>query len=121
MKVLRQLWADEAGFVVSSELVLVGTMLVIGMIVGLTSLRNQVVQELGDLAIAIGNIEQSYQYSSVTGHTAATAGSVFVDQDDYCDGQNVDPPNAPAACINVNADDGILETQPLPAEFGPDV
>jgi len=120
MRVLRRLWADEAGFVVSSELVLVGTMLVLGMIVGLTSLRNQVVQELGDLAVAIGNIEQSYQYSSVVGHTAVTAGSQFTDNDDYCDGNGIDPVNDSPACINVNPDDGILETETLPAEFGND-
>ena len=113
MKVLHRLWADEAGFVVSTELVLVGTMLVLGMIVGLTELRNQVVQELGDLAVAIGSIEQSYYYSSVTGHTAATAGSLFDDTDDVCDNGGVDPPDDEPACINVNAQ-GIRETDPAP-------
>ena len=44
MKMFRKLWKDEAGFIVSAELVLVATMLVIGMIVGLTVVRNQVVQ-----------------------------------------------------------------------------
>ena len=58
MKLLRKLWKDEAGFIISAELVLVATMLVIGMIVGLTVLRNQVVQELGDLGAALGMISQ---------------------------------------------------------------
>ena len=102
MKVLHRLWADETGFVISSELVLVGTMLVIGMIVGLTEVRNQVVQELADLAVAIGRVNQSYEYSGITGHTAATAGSVFDDTNDFCDNNGVDDPDQPAACILIN-------------------
>ena len=119
MRVLRQLWADEAGFVVSSELVLVATMLVLGMIVGLTSLRNQVVQELGDLAVAIGNFEQSYQFSSVIGHTASTAGSMFVDNDDYCDNGGIDPINDPPACIDVDGPP-MIEVDDLPPPSGND-
>lgn len=65
MKLLRKLWKDEAGFIISAELVLVATMLVIGMIVGLTVLRNQVVQELGDLGAALGMISQGYEYTGV--------------------------------------------------------
>ncbi len=120
MKVLRRLWADEAGFVVSTELVLVATILVIGLIVGLTEVRNQVVQELGDLAIAIGDIEQSYQYSTVIGHTASTAGSAFVDTDDYCDAGGIDPVNDAAACINVAAPPVTPESANLPPGSGND-
>jgi hypothetical protein len=99
---LRRLWADEAGFVISSELVLVATILVIGMIVGLTELRNQVVQELADVAIAIGKISQTYSYSSVTGHTAATAGSAFQDMTDYCDAGGVDTADKEPAGMSVH-------------------
>lgn len=103
MQVLHRLWADENGFVISSELVLVGTLLVLGMIVGLTELRNQVVQELADLAVAIGKVSQTYTYSTVTGHTAATAGSQFQDTTDYCDNGGTEPGSEAAACINVHA------------------
>ena len=61
-ELFRKLWKDEQGFIISAELVLVATLLVIGMIVGLTILRNQVVQELGDLAMAIGMLSQGYWY-----------------------------------------------------------
>ena len=50
----------------SAELVLVATMLVIGMIVGLTSLRNQVVQELADLGAALCMISQGYEYTGTS-------------------------------------------------------
>lgn len=112
MKVLHRFWADENGFVISSELILVGTLLVLGMIVGLTELRNQVVQELADLAIAIGNVSQTYTYSAVEGHTAATAGSAFVDLHDYCDEGGVDADGDSAAGIDVTvAADATGEVQ----------
>ena len=85
MKLLRRLWNDEAGFIVSSELVLVATLLVIGMIVGLTSLRNQVVQELADTGAAIGMISQGYQYYGVEKPLVAdTDGAGWDDLLDFC-------------------------------------
>jgi HAMP domain-containing protein len=87
MRVLHRLWADDAGFVVSTELVLVATVLVIGLVLGLTELRNQVVQELGDLAQAIANINQSYEYAGTAkAEVAETAGSDFHDERDFCEG-----------------------------------
>ena len=104
MKLLSRLWADEAGFVVSSELVLVATVMVVGLLVGMTTVRDQVVQELGDMADAISEIDQSYSYSSVTGHTSSTAGSLFNDTEDNCDVDGNDNMGAgvSAQCININ-------------------
>jgi hypothetical protein len=100
MRVLHRLWADDAGFVVSTELVLVATVLVIGLIVGLTELRNQVVQELADVAMAIGNINQSYYYDGIAKQNVGeTAGSMFHDYEDWCqvaDGEDDEPGDAPA-------------------------
>ena len=52
---LKTLWNDEAGVILSAEIVLIGTILVIGMIVGLVELQCSVVGELSDLGDAIGN------------------------------------------------------------------
>ncbi len=82
---LKAILKDEAGFVVSTELVLIATILVIGLIVGQTTLRDQVVTELADVADAVSAIDQSYQFSDVTGHASSTAGTVFDDQADFCD------------------------------------
>ena len=101
MKALHRLWADEAGFVISAELVLVATILVIGMVVGLVTVRDAVVQELADVAGAIGNVSQSYEYTQVTGHTSATAGSHFQDELDYCDVNN-DIGGDGAQCVHVD-------------------
>ena len=59
MLVMKQFLAAEEGFVVSSELILLATMLVLGMLTGLNTIRDQVVQELGDVADAISEIDQS--------------------------------------------------------------
>jgi hypothetical protein len=114
MKALHRLWVDEGGFVVSTELVLVATTLVIGMIVGLVTVRDQVVQELGDLALAIGNINQSYVYLGVTGHTSATAGSDFADQTDFCDNQGDDVTATEPACISVQEPQSDEGSGPVP-------
>ena len=93
---LKSLWNDEAGVILSAEIVLVGTILVVGMIVGLVELQCSVVDELNDLGEAIGSINQSYEYTSVKSVKsngagkgqvkARTFGSRFADRADSCDG-----------------------------------
>ena len=82
---MLKLWRDDRAFIVSAELTLLATILVIGMVVGAVSVRDQVVQELGDVATAIGNLNQSYSFSGVRACTSHTAGSLFWDRHDYCD------------------------------------
>ena len=85
MRMLRTLWNDEAGFVVSAELVLVATILVIGMILGLVSLRNQIVQELVDVGQAIGSMSQSYALAGTKKCGVGwTDGSSYTDKIDFC-------------------------------------
>ena len=87
---MRRLWSDEAGFVVSAELVLVATIVVIGMIVGLTSLRNQVVEELVDVGQAIGSMSQSYAFAGIyKTQTAFTDGCFYNDKIDWCQAPQV--------------------------------
>ena len=68
-----------------------GIAVVLGMIVGLVELQCAVVGELSDLGDAFGNLDQSYQTSSVTsskstyGFKAATYGASYNDQQDECD------------------------------------
>ena len=52
MKLVNRLWNEEVGAIVSAEIMLVATILVIGMIVGLKSVRDSVVTELADVAQA---------------------------------------------------------------------
>jgi Flp pilus assembly pilin Flp len=63
---LRKFWNDESGFIVSSELVLIATICVIGMIVGLVEVQWAVVGELNDVGDAIGSLNQSFQFAGFT-------------------------------------------------------
>ena len=82
---LFRFWKEEAGAIVSAEIMLVATILVIGVIVGLKSVRDSVVTELADVAQAIANVNQSYSYSATSGHHTFTAGAAFTDNADFCD------------------------------------
>jgi Flp pilus assembly pilin Flp len=85
MTLVRKFWSDRNGFIISTELVLVATILVIGMITGVTTIRDAVVQEMGDVAAGIGKLNQSYAYGFVTAHHAVTAGGKFYDFADDCE------------------------------------
>lgn len=81
-----QFWNDEEGFILSTEAILLGTLVVIGVIVGLAEVRNSVVQELGDFSQAVAWLSQTFQYTSVDSTNVAgdiaTSGSTFIDSDD---------------------------------------
>ncbi len=89
---LTHLYVDETGFIVSAELVLVATLLVVGLIVGLSEVQHAVVNELNDVGEAIGSLNQSYAYSGFSKRgnhgwelKAFTRGSWFNDFQDGCD------------------------------------
>lgn len=76
----QQLLEDETGVIVSSELALVGTVGVLGMVVGLESVATAVTQELTDLSNAYRSLNQSYSYRSISkGQHAQFNGSSFTD------------------------------------------
>lgn len=90
---MRSLWNDESGFIVCSELVLVATVLVIGLLVGMVEVRNALTNELNDVGNAVGSANQSYEYSGLSngvlngnGCLSYVAGSRFVDHTDGNDG-----------------------------------
>ena len=83
MNLLKALRQDEYGVILSTEIVIIGSLLVIGLITGLTCLQKSVNGEMQDLAGAIGSLDQSYSFSAhrKSGHSglccAYTAGSAF--------------------------------------------
>ncbi len=83
MLLLKALWHDQRGIVYSMDMILISTILVLGMIVGLVCLRNQVVQEFSDVANAVGSLDQSYSYTSQTissgSFSATVAGGSYTD------------------------------------------
>ena len=101
MKMMKKLWNDEAGFVVSAELILIATIAVIGLIVGLAAVRDGITSELSDVAGAIQDVNQSYSIDGVVGHSANTAGFNYIDNTDFCDGVD-DNAGANDNCITVD-------------------
>jgi len=86
---LRTFWNDEDGFLISAELVLVATVLVLGLIVGLIELQSAIIHEMDDIACAIGSLNQSFSFPGTTTvkgvHTIFVSGSSFTDFRDECD------------------------------------
>ena len=76
---------DEAGFIVSAELVLVSSLAVLAMIVGLSEVAHNVNEELEDVGTAFGRMSQSYQVYGTQGHKGWADGSSYYDVPDFCD------------------------------------
>ena len=78
---------DERGTLISAELVLVSTILVLGAVVGLSSVAIGVTAELHDFGQAIGALNQSYQAGGAKTHDSHTSSGLtrFEDGPDQCD------------------------------------
>ena len=98
---LKRFWSEEVGAIVSAEIMLVATILVIGVIVGLKSVRDSVVTELADVAQALANVSQSYSYSGVAGHHAFSGAGAFVDASDFCDTAANDDSGQKSKCVSI--------------------
>lgn len=98
---LKKLWMDEGGATISAELALVGTILVIGVVVGLSAVQTAVVTELADLGAAISNLDQSYSSGGITGHHAASAAQGFTDANDVCDSDDCSQTGANSRCVTI--------------------
>jgi len=101
MEILKSIWTDDVGFIVSIELILIATIMVIGLITGFTAVRDAVICELSDVGGAIQDLNQSYSFNGVTGHSGFTVGSDYLDARDHCDDRD-DPTNRADNCILFN-------------------
>jgi hypothetical protein len=72
-------WTDQSGMIVSAEIVIVGTVLVLGLIVGLNAAQSAIVFELNDIARAFCSLNQSYWFSGFRGCKARVPGSAYTD------------------------------------------
>jgi len=88
VKKLIQLWLDESGESSAASIILITTILALGMVVGLATVRDQLVQELGDVGLALENLNQSF----------STPTSSFVDPGPF----PADPVGLPPACISLS-------------------
>lgn len=91
LKLLRRLTDDDHGFILSAELVIVGTVLVLGLVSGLACLQQSVNCELKDVAGAVDHLNQSYSFSGILSQCKLrcrptyTAGSSFLNCEQHCE------------------------------------
>jgi len=76
---MMQLWRDDRGALIATEWVFIVTILVIGLVVGLKSVQQAVVNELEEVAGAIGAVSQSYSFGGTSGCGGYTHGSTYRD------------------------------------------
>jgi len=98
---LRKFFNDEAGFVLSAEMIIIATLTIGAAVIGAAAVRDSIVNEYDDVADSIGALDQTWRirdvvvdgdgasaYSSANDHGAA-AGSGFNDNQDDCDCKGV--------------------------------
>ena len=87
---LKAFLNDEAGAIVTIELVLITTIAVLALIVGLSEVAVAVNTELNDISNAVGALNQDYSFTGFT-HSSGTKGianylgTAYNDLADDCD------------------------------------
>ena len=92
---ILRLWRDERGSVEAASWLWLTCILAIGGVVGISSVRDQVTQQFGDLAVALESLDQSYSFSIITPN--ATMTSMYDDPATMLS----DPAGAPPAGIDI--------------------
>jgi hypothetical protein len=79
VKLFNQMWADDAGYIISTEMLLIFVILVLGLIAGMANLRMAIVNELTESAQAILQLNQSFTISGLTGCSGSSGASGATD------------------------------------------
>jgi Flp pilus assembly pilin Flp len=78
-QLLLRVWNDDCGALIAMEFLFVATILVIGIVVGLTTVRNAVTAELAELSNAILALSQGYTIFGLVGCCSEVQGSQAID------------------------------------------
>jgi Flp pilus assembly pilin Flp len=96
LRLAARLWNDDAGAIIAAEYLFVATILVIGVVVGLTSVREAINSELTELANALLALSQGYVISGTSGATGSTDGSQAIDTPSLIVDPTLTPPAIPS-------------------------
>ncbi len=77
--VFSQMWNDDAGYIISTEMLLIFVILVLGLIAGMANLRMAIVNELTESGNAIMALNQSYTISALSGCSGTSGASNSTD------------------------------------------
>ncbi len=103
IRYLRRLWHDDAGAIISTELLFVTTILGIGLVVGYTGLRNAIVTEMTELGNALLALSQGFTISGMSGDGGSSDGSGVIDTPGSLQAPVGTPPAIPSV-IDVSID-----------------
>lgn len=92
-QLLLRCWKDDCGALLSSEFLFVSTILVIGVVVGLASVRDALNTELTEIGNALLALSQGYSVQGVSTSTTFVDGSEAFDTPGLLD----DPISTPAS------------------------
>src|SRR6266852_3804898 len=76
---MKRLWSDEGGFILSTEAMILWTITVLGLIVGLVAIRDATVTELTEVANAIVSFDQSFTYGGLQLNGNLNGGPVTIE------------------------------------------
>lgn len=89
---IRKLYQDEVGFLISAEFAVIVTLMFCGVAVGFAVIRDSMVAELHDVSEAIGSVNQTYNVTGIQKRRGEldlfhgrAAGFGFNDNSDLCD------------------------------------
>jgi len=77
LAIVSRFLREDQGALHSVEFILIGTLVSIGVIVGLTEYRNAVVQEYGDVAASLLHLDQSWTMEIVTSVSPTVATTTY--------------------------------------------
>lgn len=78
MSLWNELWRDDRGAILTAEMVMVGSVVVLGSVVGLSAASNAVNDELTEVASALRSFDQSFVIAGQSNCRAWKAGSYYI-------------------------------------------
>ena len=103
-----QLFRDEAGVVVTPEIIIITTVGLLSLIAGWNAVSNALASELGDVANSVASLDQSYSYRGISAGVHATcSGGGFADNNQTFSVEPVD-----VTITGAGGDDQITITIP---------
>ena len=61
----KSLWSDERGMHSPEAMIIMTTVVVVGCMVGMVTLRDHISQQFGDVAVALDSLDQSFKFRFV--------------------------------------------------------
>lgn len=74
MLTMKQLWHEDDGAILTAEFMLLATLLAIGLIGGIATLRDALITELADLAAAISHMDTGPAVEAIDGPDGGQGG-----------------------------------------------